>query len=126
ARTAAAVAALALGLALVGLYSLVSYLVAERTHEIGLRMALGADTADVMRLVLGHGVKLTCIGVVFGIPTAFAAGRLLGSLLYGVGAGDPLIFAIVPAAILLVSALACYIPARRATRLDPLAALRNE
>jgi putative ABC transport system permease protein len=126
ARTAAGVAALALGLAIVGLYSLVSYLVAERTHEIGLRMALGADGSAVMRLVLGHGVKLACIGLALGIPIAIATSRLAGSLLYGVSGTDPLVFAIAPAAILLVAALACYVPARRATRLDPLVALRHD
>jgi predicted permease len=125
ARTAAVVAALALGLAVVGLYSLISYLVAERTHEIGLRMALGADRTDVMKLVLGHGVKLACAGLALGVPAALASTRLISSLLYGVSASDPFVFAGIAAAMLLVAALACYVPALRATRLDPLTALRN-
>jgi ABC-type antimicrobial peptide transport system permease subunit len=125
ARIAAAVAALALGLAILGLYSLVSYLVAERTHEIGLRTALGADSSDVMRLVLGQGVKLAILGLAVGIPTALAASRLLGSLLYSVSATDPVVFAGVSVAVLIVSTAACYVPARRAMRLDPLTALRR-
>jgi uncharacterized protein YndB with AHSA1/START domain len=86
------VALLALGLAVVGLYSLVAFLVAERTHEIGLRMALGAGARDVVRLVLGYGVKLAGIGLAIGIPVALAASRLLGGLLYGVSPTDPLVF----------------------------------
>jgi predicted permease len=125
ARIATVVAALALGLAIIGLYSLVSYLVAERTHEIGLRMALGADSSDVMRLVLGQGVKLAILGLAVGIPTALAASRLLGSLLYGVSATDPVVFAVVSVTVLTVSTAACYVPARRAMRLDPLTALRR-
>lgn len=126
ATLAAVVAALALALAVVGLYSLVSYLVAERTHEIGVRMALGADPAAVMRLVIGHGVRLAIAGLALGIPAAFAFSRVLTSLLYGVSPTDPVVFATASAAILIVSVLACYAPARRATRLDPLVALRNE
>ena len=125
ARIAAVVAALALGLAILRLYSLVSYLVAERTHEIGLRMALGADSSDVMRLVLGQGVKLAILGLAVGILTALAASRLLGSLLYSVSATDPVVFAGVSVAVLIVSTAACYVPARRAMRLDPLTALRR-
>jgi ABC-type antimicrobial peptide transport system permease subunit len=108
-----------------GLSSLVSYLVAERTHEIGLRMALGANAADVRRLVLGHALKIAITGLSVGIPTALLFTRLLGSLLYGVTATDPLIFVGAACAVLGISAGACDIPARRAMRLDPLAALRS-
>jgi len=126
ARVAAAVAALALALAVVGLYSLLSFLVAERTHEIGLRMALGANARDVVRLVLGQGVKLACTGLAVGLPIALAASRLLGSLLYGVSATDPRLFAMSAIAVLTVSSIACYLPARRAASVDPLVALRQD
>jgi ABC-type antimicrobial peptide transport system permease subunit len=119
------VAALALGLAIVGLYSLVSFLVAERTHEIGLRMALGADNRDVLRLVFTYGIKLTGAGMAVGIPAALASSRILGSLLYGVSPTDPLVFIFGAGAVLAISALACLVPARRAMRLDPLIALRR-
>ena len=126
ARLATLVAALALGLALIGLYSLVSYLVAERRHEIGLRMALGADSSDVVRLVVGQGVKLVLAGLAFGIPTALAFSRILGSLLYGISASDPRVFAAVSVTVLIVATVACYVPARRAASIDPLEALRRE
>jgi putative ABC transport system permease protein len=125
ASLATIVAALALALAVVGLYSLVSYLVAERTHEIGLRMALGANAADVGRLVLGYGFKLALAGLSIGVPLALVSSRLLGSLLYVVSPTDPLVFAVMSATILIVAVLACYLPARRAMRLDPLTALRR-
>jgi putative ABC transport system permease protein len=125
AQLATVVAALALALAVVGLYSLVSYLVAERTHEIGVRMALGADASEVMRLVIGQGVKLALAGLALGVPTALVFSRVLGSLLYGVSPTDPVVFAAVSTGILIVAVLACYAPARRATRLDPIAALRQ-
>lgn len=125
ARASTVIAALALGLAVIGLYSLVSFLVAERTHEIGLRVALGASGADVLRLVLGYGLRLVVAGLAIGIPIALASSRLLGRLLYGVSPTDPGIFAIVPAAVLLVAAVACYVPARRAMHMDPLVALRR-
>jgi predicted permease len=126
ARVAAIVAALALALAVIGLYSLLSFLVAERTHEIGLRMALGADARDVVRLVVGQGVRLACVGLAVGIPAALASSRLLGSLLYGVSARDPRLFAMSAIAVLIVSAIACYLPARRAASVDPLVALRQD
>jgi putative ABC transport system permease protein len=119
------VAILALGLAIVGLYSLVSFLVAERTHEIGLRMALGARAGDVLRMVVGYGLKLAGAGLLIGIPAALVVSRFLGSLLYGVSATDPLIFSMAAAAILFVSVLACCMPALRAMRVDPLTALKQ-
>ena len=126
ARLATGVAALALALSLVGLYSLVSFLVAERTHEIGLRRALGADTGAVLRLVAGYGVKVALLGLAVGIPAAIASTRLLRGLLYGVSPTDPLVFVGVSIAILTVATAACCVPARRAMRVDPLQALRNE
>ena len=126
AQLAIGIASLALGLSLVGLYSLVSFLVAERTHEIGLRRALGADTRAVLQLVAGYGVKVALLGLAVGIPTAIASTRLLRGLLYGVSPTDPLVFIGVSIAVLVVATAACCFPARRALRLDPLAALRNE
>jgi putative ABC transport system permease protein len=121
----AVVATLAIALAIVGLYSLVSFIVAERTHEIGLRMALGAANRDVLRLVLGYGMKLAAIGLAIGIPAALAASRLLRNLLYGVSATDPIVFAVGGAAVLAVCALASFVPAWRAMRLDPVVALKT-
>jgi predicted permease len=126
AALAIGVAALAVALSLVGLYSLVSFLVAERTHEIGLRKALGADTIDVLRLVAGHGIKLVLIGLAVGIPAAIGSMRLLQGLLYGVSPTDPFVFVGVSITILLVATVACCVPARRALSVDPLQALRNE
>jgi len=119
------VAALALGLAIVGLYSLISFLVAERTHEIGLRMALGARGRDVLRLVVGYGLRLAGTGLVIGVPAALIVSRFLSSLLYGVSPTDPLIFSLAAAAVLCVSVLACCVPALRAMRVDPLTALKQ-
>jgi predicted permease len=116
---------LALGLAVVGLYSLVSFLVAERTHEIGLRMALGASAPEVLRLVLGYGLRLVAVGLAIGLPVALATSRVLSGLLYGVSAKDPTAFVIVPLVVLAVALLACYLPARRAISLDPLVALKR-
>jgi predicted permease len=119
------VASLALALASIGLYALVSFVVAERTNEIGLRMALGASRREVLTLVLGFGLKLAAIGLAAGMPVALVTSRLLSTLLYGVSPTDPLVFLGAPAVVLAVAIAACVMPARRAMRLDPLTALRR-
>jgi putative ABC transport system permease protein len=119
-------AGLALLLTAVGLYGLIAYSVTQRTHEMGIRMALGAKPRNVLMLVLNYGLKLAVVGTVLGLLAAFAGTRLISSLLYGVSATSPLIFVGASLALLAVALLACLIPARRASRVPPIVALREE
>jgi putative ABC transport system permease protein len=119
-------AGLALLLASIGIYAVLSFVVTQRTQEIGVRVALGADSRDVLRMVFSHGLKLFAIGAVLGLAAALGLSRTMGHLLYGVSASDPASFLTVTLALGAVTLLACYIPARRAMRVDPLVALRYE
>ncbi len=119
-------AGLALILAAVGIYSVIAYSVAQRTHEIGIRMALGAGWRDVMGMVLREGLGMAVGGVIAGLAGAWGLTRFLASLLYGVHPTDPVTFIAVPLLLMLVAVLACYVPARRAARVDPMVALRYE
>ena len=123
---AGAFAALALVLAAIGIYGVMAYVVSQRTSEIGVRMALGATSHEIFRLVLGDGLRLTAVGIVIGAAGSVAVGRWLESLLYGVGSGDRLTLAATAALLLTVAMAACLLPARRAMRVDPMAALRAE
>ena len=117
---------LALVLAAIGIYGLLSYAVAQRTQEIGIRMALGAEVRDVLKLILKQGMKLAFIGEVIGFVSAFALARILRSLLFGVTPTDTMTFVAVACVLTAIALLACYLPARRATKVDPLVALRYE
>ncbi len=122
----AAIGVIALVLASVGVYGVMSYSVSERTHEMGIRMAMGATAAAIHRLIIGNGMLLTAIGIAIGLPLAFGLARALSSLLFGVSAADPFAFIGLPLILASVAALASYLPARRAVRVDPLTALRYE
>ncbi|MBV8810633.1 MAG: FtsX-like permease family protein [Acidobacteriaceae bacterium] len=118
--------AAALALAAIGIYGVVAFSVTRRTQEIGIRVALGAERTDVLRIILGEGARLAFLGVAIGIAASFAITRLMASLLFGIKATDPITFAGVAVLLSAVALLASYIPARRAMRLDPNTALRWE
>jgi ABC-type antimicrobial peptide transport system permease subunit len=117
---------LALVLAAVGLYGVIAYGARQRTHEIGIRLALGARPADVGKMVLGQGTRLALVGVGIGLVASLGAARLVRSLLFGVGTADPVTFVVVTALLIAVALVACYVPARRAMRVNPIDALRHE
>ncbi len=118
--------ALAAALTALGLYGLMAYAVANRTREVGIRMALGASRGRVLRTEIGSALRLVAIGIAVGIPAAVASGRIIATQLFGVAPGDPVTLAAVAASMTLVAALAAYGPARRASRVDPIVALRSE
>jgi putative ABC transport system permease protein len=117
---------LGLILATLGVYGVVAYMAAQRTHEIGMRLALGALPGDILRMVLRQGISIVALGSVLGIIMAFAVARLLSHLLVGVSSSDPITYASVALMLVIVALAACYIPARQATKVDPMEALRYE
>ena len=119
-------AGLALVLAAVGIYGVMSYTVSQRTQEIGVRMALGAEKGTILGMVLRQGTALAFLGVGIGLLAALAVGRVIATMLFEISPGDPPTFSLVPILLVAVAGLACYVPARRATRVDPMVALRCE
>jgi len=115
-----------MALAVVGVYGVIAYSVAQRTHEIGIRVALGASQRDIASRVVGQGMAMTVVGLVLGLAGALSTTRFLSSLLYGIRPGDPLTIGCVAAVLSSAALAACYIPARRAMRVDPMVALRHE
>jgi len=118
--------AIALVLASVGIFGVMSYSVSERTHEIGIRMSQGAQTRDILSLVLRGGMGMTLLGLAIGLPISFVLARTMSAILFNVQSSDPIAFLVLPLLLASVAALACYLPARRAAGLDPLRALRHE
>ena len=116
----------ALVLAAIGLYGVISYSVAQRTRELGIRFALGAQRSDVLRLILHQGMVVVAAGVIVGITASFGLTRLIASLLYGISASDPLTFLLLSAILVMVALFACWLPARRASAVDPIVALHAE
>jgi ABC-type antimicrobial peptide transport system permease subunit len=119
-------ALVALLIAAIGIYGVIAHAVTQRTQELGVRIALGAQAKDIMKMVVGQGMKLALIGTAFGLLASFAVTRLMKELLFGVGAADPLTFGLIALLLVLTTLLASYIPARRATKVDPIIALRSE
>jgi len=119
-------AAVALALAVVGIYGVMSYAITQRTNEIGIRVALGAQQRDVLWLILGQGLRLALVGGTLGITASFALTGYMSHLLFGISPRDPQTFFVIPVALGAVALLACYVPARRAMRVDPIVALRYE
>jgi ABC-type antimicrobial peptide transport system permease subunit len=119
-------AALAILLAAVGLYGVLSYIVSQQTREIGVRVALGATSQGIIAQILTRGLRLAVIGVGIGLLIALGLARFIAGMLYEVSAADPVTFVLVPVLLLIIAVLACYVPARRATRVDPIVALRAE
>src|SRR5262249_35835857 len=113
-------------LAVIGIFGVVSYRVSERTREIGIRVALGARATAVLQLVLGQGMRPVTVGIAFGLLVSWASTRMMTDVLFGVDASDPVVFAGITVLLVVAALLACYVPARHAVRLDPLAALRHE